>query len=102
VFYFLSIFALSLFDIIATHYQIISYNSFEVEANPIMKWVMYQWGITDAYIFRMILPTLGVPFLLYLRSKSNAATWALNFILWVHILLAGWHLYITNFFNIHG
>jgi len=101
MFYFISIFLLALFDIVATHYQIIVYGSYAVEANPVMRWVMETYGITTAYGVRLITAIIGVSLLLFVQQHEPRARWLLRFILVAYVALACWHCYISDLFTIH-
>ena len=101
MFYLVSIFLLALFDIVATHYQIMEYGSYAIEANPVMRWVMETYGMTTAYGFRLISATLGVLLLLLLQQYRSYAIWLLRFVLVAYTAVVCWHIYITDFFTIH-
>ena len=101
MFYFLAIFFLGLFDIVATHYQIVVYGSFSIEANPLMRWVMETYGILAAYGFRMATPLIAVPLLLFFEKDKRAVIWVLRGFLLLHVALVGWHFHVTDFFTIH-
>ena len=101
MFYFLTILALSVFDIVATHYCIIVAGSFSIEANPLMRWVMIEWGLQWAYVLRIVGPLIGTPILLWARTKVKLAQWALWITVVLLSLIACYHLYNTQFFTIH-
>jgi hypothetical protein len=101
MFYFLGICFLALFDIVATHYQIVVYNTYAIEANPFMRWVMETYGMTVTYILRMAVPMIIIPPFLFLKEDRREVIWILRFFLFAHFLLACWHIYLTNCFTIH-
>jgi hypothetical protein len=97
MFYFFSILALALFDIVATHYHVVTYRTFDIEANPVMRWVMESFGMQTAYIVRMVSTFIAVVILLTVKhyNKKLGLT-ALRIVFAVHILLAGYHVYISD------
>ena len=102
MFFAVSILLLSLFDIVSTHYYIVLYGTTAVEANPIMRWVMEAYGMQAAYIFRMIMPLLGLALIFWVRNKDyNLGQWSLRISFWAHGALGMYHLYLTEFFTIH-
>ncbi len=102
MFFLSSILLLAIGDIVATHYSIIAYGTFAIEQNPLMKWVMESYGIRAAYIFRIVMPLIGVLILLWVREKSftlgNRALWLMFY---AHIALMVYHFYITKCFTLH-
>ncbi len=103
MFYFLAIVLLSLFDMMATHYSVEVVGTYDIEVNPLMRWVMKTWGMTGTYLLRLLLPTILVPVLLHLRDnhQSTTALAALRIALVAHTLVIGWHFYETNYFTLH-
>jgi hypothetical protein len=105
VFLYVSILLLALFDIVATHYSIAVYGTFAIEKNPIMRWVMEDYGLRAAYIVRMGMVTGGlilVGLVHRMKEGKRIGLFALRAALVIHLTIAAYHLWITEFFTIHG
>ena len=101
MFYFVSILLLALLDMVATHYQVEIYGTTDIEANPLMRWVMATLGMHWAYAIRVILPAIGVALLLWAKQHGKLGLWSLRLVLLVHIVLVAYHFYNTDFFTLH-
>jgi hypothetical protein len=103
MFYLLSIMFLAIFDMVATHYLIIVHNTYAIEANPLMRWIMEEYGIPIAYVFKILVTLASVITLLVVKNiyKKTYANYFLFSVLIIHILLMCWHVYNTKFFTAH-
>lgn len=103
MFLYISILLLALFDMVATHYSIVVYGTFAIEANPIMRWMMEEHGLRTTYAFRLFMAIFALLLMrrAELQHKKLARTGLWIFFLG-HVTLAFYHIYITQFFTIHG
>lgn len=91
--------ALALIDIWSTHGLIIRWGTTAVEKNMVMKWVMDTYGMAAAYVFRLIIPAIGVPFLLKIEKDREHGLLATHmiYVMWLlHIAVVGWHIYLWS------
>ncbi len=114
MFYFYSLTLLALADIAATHYQIWLAKTTAIEANPLMRWVIEDFGMPIAYVIRVAVPFILVPVILYtqelLKDQGELSSWVdrlfasnrlLQLMFIVHVGVILWHIYQTNCFTIH-
>jgi hypothetical protein len=74
--------------------MLIKFNwNFTIEANPIMRWVMQNWGMGLAYVIRILIPAIFVPIFFVAREKYSLVNFLMYFLLACHIILMMFHAY---------
>ena len=101
MFYFIAVLLLAVIDMVATHYQVTVYGTTDVEANPLMRYVMETWGMFEAYCVRITSVCIGMFMLMWAHLHSTWGIWALRLMFTAHLALVAYHFYITNCFTIH-
>ena len=103
--WYFAILSLALIDIAATHYQVNLWG-YGVEGNPIQKWIMINIGMWASYVFRLILPLIGLRVLLWLRDTYSQYYYIISTVLWLVLIFHLWIVYrhatLTDWFTIHA
>lgn len=90
---------LAFIDIFATDYEIQKVGGdTSLELNPLMRWVMDEHGMDAAYLVRLLIPAVFLPFILYTRNRNQTGKVCFWVLLVAHVGVVVWHAYNIGFY----